>query len=87
MIDAAQGKSASRQRYPARIVMTDSWQEAGMADDRTLRSPQDRTRIAMSEDYEVAYWTDKFGVNREELQRAVDAVGNSAAAVEEHLKR
>jgi hypothetical protein len=57
-----------------------------MADDKTLRSPQDRSRIAMGEDYEVRYWTDKFGVSREALQRAVDAVGNGAAAVEKHLK-
>jgi hypothetical protein len=41
----------------------------------------------MGEDYEVEYWTDKFGVTRERLQQAVDAVGNSASAVEEHLRR
>jgi len=57
-----------------------------MADNRTLRGPQDSSRIAMSEDYEVEYWTDKFGVSRDELQKAVDAVGNSADAVEAHLK-
>ena len=58
-----------------------------MADDKTLRGPQDRSRIAMGEDYEVQYWTERFGVDRERLQQAVDAVGNSADAVEEHLKR
>ena len=57
-----------------------------MADDKTLRGPQDRSRISMSEDYEVEYWTNKFGVSRDELQKAVDAVGNSASAVEKHLK-
>lgn len=36
---------------------------------------------------EVRYWTKKFGISREELQKAVDAVGHSAAAVERHLKR
>jgi hypothetical protein len=51
-----------------------------------LRGPQDSSRIAMGEDYEVEYWTDKFGVSRDALQRAVDAVGNSADAVELHLK-
>ena len=40
----------------------------------------------MSEDYEVEYWTNKFGVSREKLQQAVDAVGNSASAVEQRLK-
>jgi hypothetical protein len=58
-----------------------------MSDDKTLRAPQDSSRIAMGEDYEVAYWTDKFGVSRERLQEAVDAVGNGADAVEDYLKR
>lgn len=57
-----------------------------MADNRTLRGPRDSSRIAMGEDYEVEYWTDKFGVSRDELQKAVDAVGNSADAVEARLK-
>lgn len=57
-----------------------------MSDNKTLRTPQDSSRIAMGEDYEVRYWTNKFGVGRDELQRAVDAVGNSAQAVEKQLK-
>jgi len=31
-----------------------------MADDRSLRGPQDRQRINLSEDYEVAYWSKKW---------------------------
>lgn len=57
-----------------------------MTDDKTLRAPQDSSRIAMGEDYEVGYWTHRFGVSRDRLQQAVDAVGNSADAVERHLK-
>lgn len=57
-----------------------------MADDKGTRGPQDSSRIAMGEDYEVQYWTKKFGVTREELQRAVDAVGNGADAVEKRLR-
>lgn len=57
-----------------------------MSDDTTLRSPQDRRRIAMGQEHEVHYWTERFGVSREELQRAVDAVGNSVSAVEQSLK-
>jgi hypothetical protein len=56
-----------------------------MADDKTVRRPRDSSRIAMEEDYEVEYWTAKFGVSREKLQQAVDAVGNGANAVEKHL--
>jgi len=58
-----------------------------MADDKTLRAPQDASRIALGEDYEVDYWTGKFGISRERLEEAVKAVGNSADAVEQHLKR
>lgn len=57
-----------------------------MSDDKTLRGPQDRSRIAMGEDYEVEYWTDRFGVSRDRLQQAVDAVGTNAEAVEQYLK-
>jgi hypothetical protein len=57
-----------------------------MADDKTLRAPRDSSRVAMGEDYEVRYWTGKFGVSRESLQRAVDAVGHNATAVGKHLK-
>lgn len=56
-----------------------------MADNKALRAPQDSSRIAMGEDYEVNYWTNKFGVSREKLQEAVNAVGSSASAVERHL--
>lgn len=58
-----------------------------MADDKTLRGPQDSSRVAMGEEYEVSYWTEKFGVSRERLQDAVDAVGNSADAVRANLAR
>ena len=52
-----------------------------MSDDKTNRGQPDRSKINMNEDYEVKYWTRHFGVTREELQKIVDRVGNSAAAV------
>lgn len=57
-----------------------------MTDDKSRRAPQDASRIALGEDYEVAYWTKKLGVSRDRLEQAVKAVGNSASAVEQHLK-
>ena len=57
-----------------------------MADDKTLRTPQDSSRVALGEDYEVEYWTKKFGASRARLEAAVKAVGNGARAVEAHLK-
>ncbi|CAN7587006.1 DUF3606 domain-containing protein [Acidovorax sp. LjRoot118] len=57
-----------------------------MSDDKTKTGGQDRTRISLSEDYEVRDWAKKFGVTADELKAAVKAVGNDAKAVEAHLK-
>lgn len=58
-----------------------------MADDKTNRGPQDRSRINLGEDYEVRYWTDKLGVSKAELEETVREVGSSADAVEKALRR
>jgi Protein of unknown function (DUF3606) len=50
-----------------------------MADDRTLKGPQDRTRISLSEDYEVRYWCKKFGVTPDVLR--ADKLGRFDAAM------
>lgn len=57
-----------------------------MADDKGNRGPQDGSRINLNEDYEVRYWTEKFGVSAERLRAAVDRVGVGAEAVERELK-
>jgi hypothetical protein len=51
----------------------------------TSKAPPLRNHIAMDEATEVKYWTKHLGVTRDELQRAVDKVGNSAAAVRKEL--
>lgn len=56
-----------------------------MADDKTNRGPQDASRINIHEDYEVEYWTKKFGVSRAELEAAVGKAGVSANAVAREL--
>jgi hypothetical protein len=33
-----------------------------MVDDKTKRAPQDTKLISLTEDYEIDYWTEKFGV-------------------------
>jgi hypothetical protein len=55
-------------------------------DDTHKRGAADRRRIAMNQEYEVRYWTQKLGVSREELEAAVNTVGNEAEKVEEHLR-
>jgi hypothetical protein len=46
----------------------------------------DRSKITMTSDIEVKYWSKHFGVTREELRRAVERVGNSAASVRKELR-
>jgi Protein of unknown function (DUF3606) len=54
-------------------------------DNLTKKGAPDRSKINMHEDYEVKYWTKELGVSKEELQKAVDKVGNSASAVRKEL--
>lgn len=56
-----------------------------MSDDKTKRGPQDASRINLNEDYEVEYWTNRFGVSKAKLQEVVDRVGVSVDAVAEAL--
>lgn len=58
-----------------------------MVDDKTKRRPQDSTRISLSEDWEVDYWTERFGVTRDRLREAVQQVGNSTDAVGRYLAK
>jgi hypothetical protein len=58
-----------------------------MSDDPKKKGQHDRSRINTSEDYEVRYWSKKFGVSPDELKAAVKKVGNSAAAVQQELSQ
>lgn len=49
-------------------------EDMSMADDLSNRGPQDRSRINLSEDWEVQYWTKKLGVTKQQLSDAVKAV-------------
>ena len=56
-----------------------------MADNKDKTSPQDAARVNVHEDYEVAYWTKKWGVSKAELEAAVKKAGTSSAAVAKEL--
>lgn len=47
----------------------------------------DRDRINVHEEYELQYWSKKFGVSHDELKEAVKAAGTSAEKVEAYLKK
>ena len=57
-----------------------------MPDDKSKRGGQDRTRIDVSEPYELRDWSKTFGVSEDELKEAVRSVGDQADAVSRHLK-
>jgi hypothetical protein len=58
-----------------------------MADDKTKMGAEDRSKINLKEDYEVAYWTKALGCTKEQLEEAVKKAGQSAQAVREYLKK
>jgi hypothetical protein len=54
-----------------------------MADNKSKKGGRDRARINLSEDYEVRYWSKKFGITKQELKAAVQNAGSSSAKVVE----
>lgn len=56
-----------------------------MTDDKAKWAPQDGRLINLCDEFEVAYWTRKFGVGRARLTEAVKAVGHLAEEVATYL--
>jgi Protein of unknown function (DUF3606) len=77
--------SARRRRF-AHIGSRHSNEYSNMPDDLSKKGPADRSRINLSEPYEVQYWADKFGVSKERLSEAVRKVGHSADVVGKELQ-
>jgi hypothetical protein len=58
-----------------------------MADDKSNRGSPDRDRINLSQEHEVRYWSERFGVSPEQLKEAVRQAGPTVDAVEKQLRR
>jgi hypothetical protein len=56
-----------------------------MSDNLLNKGQRDRSHISMGQPHEVQYWTRHLGVSKGDLQRAIEKVGNSAAAVRKEL--
>ncbi|WP_140909285.1 DUF3606 domain-containing protein [Cognatiluteimonas lumbrici] len=56
-----------------------------MPDNTADRGPQDRSRISLEQDYEVRYWSQRFGIDEDALRSAVEDVGPSVDEVERYL--
>jgi ethanolamine ammonia-lyase small subunit len=57
-----------------------------MADNKKKRGGADAALIALSEPYEVAYWSKKLKITPAQLKAAVKKVGHSARKVEAYIK-
>ena len=69
----------------ARVCRSTKIFDGAEMDNLTKRDTPDRSKINMHENWEVKYWTRELGISRAELQKIVDKVGNSAAAVRKEL--
>ncbi len=69
--------------FDASIVSTRENADGGQQEEARW----DRARIAISQPYEVSYWSKKFKVTPIKLKAAVAAVGHSSKAVGAHLAK
>jgi len=58
-----------------------------MPDNQTKKRPPDTSRINASEQHELQYWAEKFGVTPERVRQAVQKVGTSPQAVEREIRQ
>ena len=57
-----------------------------MPDDLKKKIPHDRSRINLSQSWEIAYWTKEFGVTEAKLKELIKKHGTSVAAIRLALK-
>lgn len=57
-----------------------------MSDDKTKQDGRDRSRVNPNESYELSYLEEKLGVTRDQVRKAVEAVGNNREEVEAYLQ-
>ena len=58
-----------------------------MADDLKQTGSRDDQRIDVNQDYELTYWSKKFGITRDQLREAVAKAGPMVKNVERELGR
>lgn len=56
-----------------------------MINDHNQAGPPDVNQVSLDDAEAIDYWTRRFGVSREELEEAVDTVGESVDAVAAYL--
>lgn len=56
-----------------------------MSDDLGKKGKEDAIRINVKEEWELNDWSEKLDVTKEQLKKAVEAVGDSVDAVKKYL--
>lgn len=54
-------------------------------DNKNLKGQQDRSQVAGSEDYEVEYLVGQLNVSKDDILKAIKAVGNSREKIEAYF--
>ena len=62
-----------------------SLHRSSTVENASKRDQPDRSKINMQRPGEVKYWSRALKVSKEDIQKAVDKVGNSAATVRKEL--
>ncbi len=54
-------------------------------DNKNLKGQQDRSQVAGNEDYEVEYLAGQLNVSKDDILKAIKAVGNSREKIEAYF--
>jgi hypothetical protein len=58
-----------------------------MSDNKQNTDYRDRTEVNQNESYEVQYWTQKWGITKEQLSEAITGANStSVTKIEEYLR-
>jgi len=51
------------------------------------RRPADTSKVGIAQDWELKYWSERFGVSRDKLRGAVETAGSQVDAVRSLLRK
>ena len=58
-----------------------------MADDLKDHRPRGGTRVDLGEDWDLLLWSERFGVDKTDLQNAIEIVGPMVSDIEAYFNR
>jgi hypothetical protein len=61
------------------------FKEKTMPDNKEKKIPLDKSRVNLSQKYEIEYWCNAFNVSEKQLRNLVNQYGTSVAEIRKHL--